>query len=117
MSEVEEGQAAEAAEAGDSAEAPGAAGAGPANGSSGPLPAGTAASVLEYVARAIVDEPDSVRVEVDEGRNGLTLRLHVAQGDMGMVIGRRGRVAQAIRALVRAAGSRDGADVQVDIVD
>ena len=103
MSEVEEG----------SAES----GAGPANGSSEALPTGTAASVLEYVAKAIVDEPDSVVVEVDEGRNGLTLRLHVAQGDMGMVIGRRGRVAQAIRALVRAAGSRDGADVQVDIVD
>lgn len=81
------------------------------------LPGGVAASVLEYVAKAIVDEPDSVVVKVDEGRNGLTLRLHVAQDDMGKVIGRRGRVAQAIRSLVRAAGARDGTDVQVDIVD
>lgn len=79
--------------------------------------AGTAAAVLEYVAKAIVDEPDSVVVESEDGRHGPTLRLHVAQGDMGKVIGRRGRVAQAIRALVRAAGSRDGSDVQVDIVD
>ena len=85
--------------------------------SDGALPSGTAASVLEYVAKAIVDEPESVVVQVEDGRSGLTLRLHVAQGDMGMVIGRRGRVAQAIRSLVRAAGSRDGADVQVDIVD
>jgi uncharacterized protein len=79
--------------------------------------AATAATVLEYVAKAIVDEPDSVRVETEDGRHGPTLRLHVAQGDMGKVIGRRGRVAQAIRSLVRAAGSRDGTDVQVDIVD
>lgn len=72
-----------------------------------------AASVLEYLAASIVDSPDDVRVEVD----GKTLRLHVAQDDMGKVIGRRGRVAQAIRTLVRAAGARDGADVSVDIVD
>lgn len=78
---------------------------------------GTAASVLEYVARAIVDEPDSVVIDVEDGRHGPTLRLRVAQEDMGKVIGRRGRVAQAIRSLVRAAGSRDGQDVQVDIVD
>lgn len=89
--------------------------------SSGPSGSGgaaeTAAAVLEYVAKAIVDEPEAVVVESESGRHGPTLRLHVAQGDMGKVIGRRGRVAQAIRALVRAAGSRDGADVQVDIVD
>ena len=81
------------------------------------VPAGVATAVLDYVARAIVDDPDSVVVEVEEGRHGVTLRLHVAPDDMGKVIGRRGRVAQAIRALVRAAGTRDGADVQVDIVD
>jgi predicted RNA-binding protein YlqC (UPF0109 family) len=81
------------------------------------VPAGVATAVLDYVARAIVDDPESVVVEVEEGRHGVTLRLHVAPDDMGKVIGRRGRVAQAIRALVRAAGSRDGTDVQVDIVD
>jgi predicted RNA-binding protein YlqC (UPF0109 family) len=81
------------------------------------VPAAVSTSVLDYVARAIVDDPDAVVVEVDEGRHGFTLRLHVAPDDMGKVIGRRGRVAQAIRALVRAAGTRDGTEVQVDIVD
>ena len=81
------------------------------------VPAGVATAVLEYVARSIVDDPDSVVVDVDEGRHGVTLRLHVAPDDMGKVIGRRGRVAQAIRSLVRAAGTRDRTDVQVDIVD
>jgi predicted RNA-binding protein YlqC (UPF0109 family) len=73
----------------------------------------TAASVLEYLARSIVDTPDAVNVETD----GSTLRLHVAADDMGKVIGRRGRVAQAIRTVVRAAGAREGATVNVDIVD
>jgi len=73
----------------------------------------TAAKVLEYLATQIVDSPDAVEVEVD----GSTLRLHVAPDDMGKVIGRRGRVAQAIRTVVRAAGAKDGAEVSVDIVD
>lgn len=77
----------------------------------------TAKNVLEYVAKAIVDEPDSVEVEVGEARNGIELRLHVAPDDMGKVIGKRGRVAQAIRTVVRAAGAKDGVEAQVDIVD
>ncbi len=56
-------------------------------------------------------------VEVEEGRRSLTLRLHVAPGDMGRIIGRRGRVAQAIRTVVRAAGAREGVEAVVDIVD
>ena len=74
-------------------------------------------AVLEYVAGSIVDQPDAVVVELEEGRHGVMLRLHVAPDDMGKVIGRRGRVAQAIRAVVRAAGAREGVDTQVDIVD
>ena len=81
------------------------------------IPGGVAAAVLDYVAKAIVDDPESVVVETQEGRHGVTLRLHVAPDDMGKVIGRRGRVAHAIRAVVRAAGARDRSDVQVDIVD
>ena len=73
----------------------------------------TAAKVLEYLATQIVDSPDDVEVEVD----GNVLRLHVAPDDMGKVIGRRGRVAHAIRTVVRAAGAKDGAEVSVDIVD
>lgn len=74
-------------------------------------------AVLEYLANAIVDEPDGVVVEVDERRNGIELSLHVAPDDMGKIIGRRGRVAQAIRTVVRAAGAKDGIDAQVEIVD
>ncbi|MFN2505838.1 MAG: KH domain-containing protein [Acidimicrobiales bacterium] len=74
-------------------------------------------AVLEYLARSIVDDPESVVIEAEEGRRALTLRLHVAPGDMGRIIGRRGRVAQAIRTVVRAAGAREGVDAIVDIVD
>ncbi len=57
-------------------------------------------------------------VDLDEGRRGdVRLSLHVAPDDMGKVIGRRGRVAQAIRTVVRAAGAREGVEVSVDIVD
>ena len=74
-------------------------------------------TVLEYVAKAIVDDPDSVVVEVDESRSTVSLRLNVSPDDMGRVIGRRGRTAQAIRTVVRAAAAREGLDVHVDIVD
>jgi len=74
-------------------------------------------TVLEYLARRIVDDPDSVVVEVSEGRNRIDLRLNVAPDDMGKVIGRRGRTAQAIRTVVRAAGAREGVEASVDIVD
>jgi predicted RNA-binding protein YlqC (UPF0109 family) len=77
-----------------------------------------ARAVLDYLAKSIVDEPEGVVVDLDEGRRGdVRLSLHVAPGDMGKVIGRRGRVAQAIRTLVRAAGAREGVEVTVDIVD
>lgn len=74
-------------------------------------------AVLEYLASSIVDEPDAVVVEVDERRNGVELSLHVAPDDMGKIIGRRGRVAQAIRTVVRAAGAKEGIEAQVEIVD
>jgi len=73
--------------------------------------------VLEYLAKAIVDDPGSVVVEVDEGRNSVSLRLNVSPDDMGRVIGRRGRTAQAIRTVVRAAAAREGVEAHVDIVD
>jgi predicted RNA-binding protein YlqC (UPF0109 family) len=76
-----------------------------------------ARAVLEYLARSIVDDPDSVVVEAEEGRGSVSLRLHVAPDDMGRVIGRRGRVAQAIRTVVRAAGASEGVEADVDIVD
>lgn len=78
---------------------------------------GAAGAVLDFIARSIVDDPDSVRIETDRDRRGVMLRLHVAPDDMGKVIGRRGRVAQAIRTLVRATAAKEGAEVNVDIVD
>ena len=78
---------------------------------------GVPKGVLEYLAKSIVDEPDAVLVETEERRNGVMLSLHVAPDDMGKVIGRRGRVAQAIRTVVRAAGAKEGVDASVDIVD
>lgn len=80
----------------------------------GALPKG----VLEYVARNIVDDPDGVFVEVSEGRGAeVELRLHVSPNDMGKVIGRRGRVAQALRQVVAAAGNREGVRATLEIVD
>ncbi|MGH9104547.1 MAG: KH domain-containing protein [Acidimicrobiales bacterium] len=82
-------------------------------------PGGTARAVLEYIARRIVDEPDAVGVEtsVAGDRHPVRLRLEVAPDDVGRVIGRRGRTAQAIRAVTRAAAARDGEEVFIDIVD
>jgi len=74
-------------------------------------------NVLTYLATSIVEDPDAVVVETEERRNAVILRLHVAPSDMGRVIGRRGRVAQAIRSVVRAAGAREGVEATVDIVD
>jgi predicted RNA-binding protein YlqC (UPF0109 family) len=74
--------------------------------------------VLEYVARNIVDDPDGVFVETSERREGeVELRLHVSPSDMGKVIGRRGRVAQALRQVVAAAGTKEGVRASLDIVD
>jgi uncharacterized protein len=80
-------------------------------------PAGRAGDVLSYLASQIVDDPDQVNIEPSRSRNGVKLSLHVSPDDMGKVIGRRGRVAQSIRTVVRAAGAAEGLDVLVDIVD
>jgi predicted RNA-binding protein YlqC (UPF0109 family) len=77
----------------------------------------TASAVLTHVVRSIVDDPDAVRVEEAPGRNRVKLEVSVGDGDLGRVIGRRGRTAQSIRTLVRAAATRDGVDVDVDFVD
>jgi uncharacterized protein len=81
------------------------------------VPAPTATAVLDHVVRALVDEPESVTIEGVEGRRGVTLEVRVAPGDMGRLIGKRGRTAQAIRAVVRAAATRDGVSVDGDFVD
>ena len=71
---------------------------------------------LEYVARSLVDDPDAVVVEVSEGDEEVTLTLKVGEGDMGRIIGRDGRIANAIRSLLRVMGARDGRHVELEIV-
>ena len=78
---------------------------------------GTPLAVLTYLARSLSNDPDSLVIETEERRGGLRLNLHVAPDDMGRVIGRRGRTAQAIRTLVNVAGAKDGIQASVDIVD
>ena len=73
--------------------------------------------VLEYVARALVDEPDAVEVTELEGETSTVLQLKVAPDDMGKVIGKRGRTIKAIRSVVRAAGSRQDVTTLVEIVE
>ena len=69
-------------------------------------------------ARRLVDEPDAVRVEeVEEDDGTLVLRLHVAEADIGKVIGRQGRLARALRTIVRAGGVEAGRRLQLEIVD
>ena len=73
--------------------------------------------LLEELARRLVDEPDAVRIEQAEGDDGaLVLRLPVAAGDVGKVIGRQGRIARALRTLVRAGGPHAGRRLQLEIV-
>jgi uncharacterized protein len=73
--------------------------------------------LLEELARRLVDDPDAVRVEQVEGDDGtLVFRLHVAEGDVGKVIGRQGRIARALRTVVRAGGPGAGRRLQLEIV-
>ena len=62
--------------------------------------------LLDYLARNLVDRPDEVRVERTERDGAVVLRLHVAEEDIGKVIGRQGRIARALRTLARASGGR-----------
>jgi len=74
--------------------------------------------LLEYLARALVDDEDAVRVESFEEDDGsLVLELHVAEDDVGKVIGRGGRTVNALRTVIRAAAVRDGRRVLLDVID
>lgn len=70
---------------------------------------------LKDIASAIVDSPDEVQVTMEEEKNVITLTLTVAPDDMGMVIGRHGRIAKAIRTVMKAAAVNSGKKVNVDI--
>jgi uncharacterized protein len=73
--------------------------------------------LLEYLAKELVDNPDAVQVIESQDDRGVVLQLRVDPEDMGKVIGRGGRIARAIRQVVKAAAIRDGVYVHVDIVD
>ena len=71
---------------------------------------------LEYVARSLVDDPEAVAVDLAEADDEVTLTLKVGDGDMGRIIGRDGRIANAIRSLLRVMATRDGRHVELEIV-
>lgn len=76
-----------------------------------------AEDVLEYLARSVVSDPDAVNVDVDERGNRIRMTVTVGDGDMGRVIGRRGRIANSIRTIVTAAAARDDVEVEVEFED
>jgi uncharacterized protein len=73
--------------------------------------------LLEDLARRLVDDPDAVRVEREERDDTVVLRLHVAKDDVGKVIGRQGRIARALRQLVRAHSGRERKRMLLEIAD
>ncbi|MGI6038467.1 MAG: KH domain-containing protein [Limnochordia bacterium] len=73
--------------------------------------------LVEFVAKHLVEQPEEVRVMEREGERGSILELRVAPSDMGKVIGRGGRIAKALRTVVKAAGIKQGRMYQVEIVD
>ena len=76
-----------------------------------------AAELVAYLARGLVDEPDAVRVEEAEQDGALVLRLHVAPDEVGKVIGRQGRIARALRTIVRACAARSNRRLLLEIVE
>jgi hypothetical protein len=73
--------------------------------------------LLEYLARSLVDDPDNVRVVVTETEDTVVLELSVAKDDVGKVIGKQGRIARALRTVIKASAVRDGKRAIVEIVD
>lgn len=76
-----------------------------------------AQSVLNYIVRSIVNQPDEVVISVSDGQRATRYEVQVGDGDMGRVIGRRGRTAEAIRTVVRAAAATEDQNIEVEFVD
>lgn len=72
--------------------------------------------LLEYLAKSLVDKPEEVEVTQVEGERSLILELRVSPDDMGKVIGKQGRIAQALRTIVKAAAVKDGKRVMIEII-
>jgi predicted RNA-binding protein YlqC (UPF0109 family) len=81
------------------------------------IPAATATAVLTHCVREIVDDADAVRVEVDDTGDRVILNVYVGDGDLGRVIGKRGRIARDIRRVTRAAAIKDGVEVDIEFVE
>jgi uncharacterized protein len=77
----------------------------------------TAEAVVTYIVEQLAEDPQSVKVTSDQVNGKVVLSVAVSPDDMGRIIGRRGRTAQALRTLAAAAGSRDGVTTSVDILD
>ncbi|MCX8032956.1 MAG: KH domain-containing protein [Thermoleophilia bacterium] len=74
-------------------------------------------TLLEYLARSLVERPDEVQVEEVKSGDRVTLRLRVAKEDLGRIIGKEGRVAKALRAVVKAGAVKSGQQARVEILD
>ena len=72
--------------------------------------------LVEIIARSLVDNPDAVTVSAVEDSDNITIQLRVAPEDMGKIIGKRGRIARALRTVVRAAATRNNKNVTVEIM-
>lgn len=78
---------------------------------------GRAKAVVEHVARHLVDDPDGIFVDANERGDGVTLLVHASPGDLGRIIGKRGRVIQALRQVGRAAGSTENVRITIDVAE
>jgi predicted RNA-binding protein YlqC (UPF0109 family) len=76
-----------------------------------------AKAAVEHIARHLVDDPEGVFVDASERRDTVALMIHASPGDLGRIIGKRGRVIQAVRQVARAAGSTEGVRVTVDVAE
>ncbi len=77
----------------------------------------TAIAVLTHIVKSLVDDADAVTVDVDGSGRRLTLNVRVGEGELGRVIGRRGRTAASIRTVARAAASKDDVEVDIEFLD
>jgi predicted RNA-binding protein YlqC (UPF0109 family) len=73
--------------------------------------------LVSYIAKALVDEPDGVEVNLIEGEKSTILELKVADADIGKVIGKHGRIAKAVRTILSAAGTKSGKRIVLEILD
>ncbi len=85
--------------------------------SSNELRAPTAGAVLSHIVRSIVDDPEAVTVEESSIGHRTRLDVRVGPGDLGRVIGRRGRTAASVRTVTRAAAAKDGVEVDIEFLD